>query len=428
MTAARPAAPGPAARTRGPAAEAGRSGRGRGGQGSRGGHRGRRRPVRLRRRLHRHRGRRQRGYGVGGRAGPRSRGCGGWRARPWARARVPGEQVGEPRRRLAPAGRGRGGLAAPDPDRVEPGQVGAAPQVRGGQGDAYAVPVLAGALGDRGAQHQPARVVALPVGEAVRGHPDRARNPVLHLQFDLGAGVLPGVRPGRAGAGQGEDRADGGVHVHLRRVAGGAGEPVLGDGQLVPGAQQFPLQLRQPRLEGGQPPVHEVGELQPRLDGRPARRVLAGAGRRRRVQAACLLDQRQLPVPAGLHRRIPVAQPLDLAPQPVRRARAGRLGLDLDPRLHDADAGRAEDTGPQRAGIQGARQARHPQPSVRRYGAAGEPAAQCALCVHHDGIQGRFPPCSPSRHACCPPTCVRAERSLPTCVRAPAAVPLTCRP
>ena len=327
-------------------------------------------------------------------AGRRRRRCGG-RGRAGAGRVVPGEQVGEPRRRLAPAGRRGGGLTASDPDRAEPRQVGAAPQIGGGQGDAHAGPVLAGPLGDRGAQHQTAAAVALTVGETVRRHPDGARHPVLQLQLHLRVVT---------GAVEGQDRADRGLHVRRRCVGGGAGEPVGGDGELVLDVAQRLLQLDEAGVQSRQPLVDEVGELQPRVDRGAAVRVLALAGGRDRVESPDLLDQAQLPVPAALRRRVLVPQPLDLAPQLVGRARAERLGLDLHPGLGDAHPGGAQDTGPQRARVQRAGQSRHPHPAVGRHAAPGQAAAERALRVHHDRIEGRPPPlCRLSRHVLRPP-------------------------
>lgn len=145
-------------------------------------------------------------------------------------------------------------------------------------------------------------------------------------------------------------------------------------------------------MQSRQPLVDEVGELQQRLDRGATVRVLAPAGRWDRVESPDLLDQAQLSVPASLRRRAPVAQPLDLAPQLVGRARAERLGLDFHPGLGDAYPGGAQDTGPQRARVQRAGQSRHPHPAVRRHAAPGQAAADRALRVHHDRIEGRPPP------------------------------------
>lgn len=305
---------------------------------------------------------------------------------------------------LAPAGRRGGGLTASDPDRAEPRQVGAAPEIRGGQGDAHAGPVLAGPLGDRGAQHQTAAVVALTVGEAVGRHPDGARHPVFQLQLQLQLCIT--------GAVQGQDRADRGLHVRRRGVGGGPVEPVGGDGELVLGVAQRLLQLDEALVQSRQPFLDEVGEFQPCVDGGAAVRVVAPAGGRDGVESPDLLDQAQLPVPASLRRRALVAQPLELVAQPVGRARAEWLGLDLHPDLADAHAGGAQDTGPQRVRVQRTGQSRHPHPAVGRHPAPGQAPAERALRVHHDRIEGRSPPLYRlSRHVLRPRR-VHAERSL----------------
>lgn len=88
------------------------------------------------------------------------------------------------------------------------------------------------------------------------------------------------------------------------------------------------LQFDEALVQSRQPLVDEVGELQPRVDRGAAVRVLAPAGRWDRAESPDLLDRIQLPVPACLRRRVLVAQPFDLAPHLVGRARTERLGLE----------------------------------------------------------------------------------------------------
>lgn len=135
--------------------------------------------------------------------------------------------------------------------------------------------------------------------------------------------------------------------MRRRCVGGGAGKAVGGDGEFVLDPAQRLLQFEEAGVQSGQPFVDEVGQLQPRVDRGAAVRVVAPAGRRHRVKGLDLLDQAQLPVPAGPRRRGGVVQPLDLAPQLVRGARAERFGFGLHPGLGDAHPGSAQDACPQ---------------------------------------------------------------------------------
>lgn len=330
----------------------------------------------------RRRGRRWGGEELGrGAAGhQRGRPCGDGRGRAGACRVVPREEAGESGRRLTPPGRRGGGLAAPDPDRAELRKVGPAPEIGGGQGDPHAGPVLAGPLGDRGAQHQTAAAVALPVREAVGRHPDGAGHAVLQLQLRL------------AGAVEGQDRADRGPDVRRRRVGGGAGEPVGGNLRLVLRHEQGFLQLGQAVVEPRQAFVDETGQFQPRVDrGTAVLRVVALTRGRYRAERPDLLDPAHHAVPAPPRRLARVLEPLGLVPQALGCVRAERSGPRLHPGLGDAQPGGAQHPRPQRTRVDGAGQSRHPYPAVGRYPAPRQAAADRALCVHHDRVEGRFP-------------------------------------